>query len=173
MPSLARPPRGASLRRMTRRLLALLAAPLLAAAAPVLAQNPDADPTVEFAADDPAMDAAIAEAQRTLPEFLAAIADPPAGARDFAIKYPLGGWEHIWVDNLRLDGDRMSGTLANAPEQEGHRLGERVSVPLAEISDWAYRAPDGVMQGHRTTRVLLAQLPEDLAAAISEDFGWR
>ena len=51
--------------------------------------------------------------------------------------------------------------------QEGHRIGEPVSVPLAEISDWAYRAPDGVMQGHRTTRVLFPQFPAELTAAIT------
>lgn len=157
---------------MTRLLLAVLAAPLLAAS-PALAQNADADPTIEFAADDPVMDAAIAEAQRTLPEFLAALADPPAGASSFVVKFPLGGWEHIWVDDLKFDGKRITGALANAPEQEGHRLGERVSVPLAEVSDWGYRTPDGVMQGHRTTRVLLDQLPEEVSAAIAADFGWN
>jgi len=159
---------------MKLSLASLLAAPLLAAACPsvALAQNPDADPTIEIAADDPVMDAAIAEAQRTLPAFLAVLAHPPAGAEGFVIKFPLGGWEHIWVDNLARDGDRITGTLANAPEQEGHRLGERVSVPLAEVSDWAYRAPDGVMQGHRTTRVLMAQLPAEVVAAITRDFGW-
>lgn len=158
-----------------KRFLALLAVPLLVCAVPTsvaLAQNADADPTVPIDADDPAMDAAIAEAQRTLPEFLAVLDRPPAGAGDFVIKFPLGGWEHIWVDNLRHQGDTITGRLANAPEQEGHRLGERVTVPLSEISDWAYRAPDGVMQGHRTTRVLLPQFPEDLAAAIIDDFGW-
>src|SRR5687768_751952 len=152
---------------MKRFLLSLLAVPVLASAIPgstALAQNPDADPTVPIDADDPVMDAAIAEAQRTLPEFLAVLADPPAGAGDFVIKFPLGGWEHIWVDDLSVEGDRISGALANAPEQEGHRLGERVSVPLTEISDWAYRAPDGLMHGHRTTRVLLPQFPADLAA---------
>lgn len=153
----------------------LLAASLLLSAAqstPALAQNPDADPTIAFEADDPVMDAAIAEAQRTLPEFLAVLADPPAGAGEFVIKFPLGGWEHIWVDNLRVRGDRILGNLANAPEQEGHRLGDDVSVPLAEVTDWAYRAPDGVMQGHRTTRVLLQQVPEEAAAAVLADFGW-
>ena len=50
--------------------------------------------------------------------------------------------------------------------QEGHRIGEPVSVPLAEISDWAYRAPDGVMQ------VLFPQFPAELTAAIKEDFRW-
>lgn len=155
--------------------LALIAAPLMLCALPsvALAQNADADPTIYIEADDPVMDAAIAEAQRTLPEFLAVLDDPPRGASEFAIKFPLGGWEHIWVDNLRHQGDRIVGNLANAPEQEGHRLGERVSVPLAEISDWAYRAPDGVMQGHRTTRVLFAQFPDDLVAALVEDFGWE
>lgn len=157
---------------MKRLLAVLLAAPLLASA-PVLAQNADADPTVAFEADDPVMDAAIAEAQRTLPEFLAALADPPIGASEFGIKYPLGGWEHIWVGNLRRDGDRITGTLANAPEQEGRRLGERVSVPLADVSDWAWRSPDGVMHGHHTTRVLFPQLPEEVVEAIRQDFGWQ
>jgi len=158
---------------MTR--LLPLAALLLAAALPsaASAQNPAADPTIAIAEDDPAMDAAIAEAQRTLPEFLAVLADPPAGASDFTIKFPLGGWEHIWVSDLVLAGDRVTGTLANTPEQPDHRLGERVSVPLAEISDWGWRAPDGVMMGHRTTRVLFAELPDELVAAIREDFGWK
>ena len=31
---------------------------------------------------------------------------------------------------------------------------------------------DGVMQGHRTTRVLLQQVPEEAAAAVLADFGW-
>lgn len=157
-------------RRIVRLALASFAAPLLALAAPAPAQN--ADPTVAFEADDPVMNAAIAEARRTLPEFLAALADPPAGAADFAIKYPLGGWEHIWVSDLGIDGEAVTGALANAPEQEGHSLGERVRVPIAEISDWAWRAPDGIMQGHRTTRVLLGQLPDELATAIRADFGW-
>jgi uncharacterized protein YegJ (DUF2314 family) len=161
---------------MKHPLLAVLAAPLLALALPSYsaeAQNPNADPVVDVEEDDPVMDAAIAESKRTLPEFLAALDNPPPQAGEFGIKYPLGGWEHIWVENLRRNGDRIVGTLANAPQQEGHRLGERVSVPLAEISDWAYRAPNGVMQGHRTTRVLFPQLPEDLRGAIAEDFGWQ
>jgi len=160
---------------MRHFVLTLIAAPLLLFGLPsvALAQNPDADPTFDIEADDPVMAAAIAEAQRTLPEFLAALDDPPRGASDFTIKFPLGGWEHIWVGNLWREGDRIVGDLANSPEQEGHRLGERVSVPLAEITDWAYRAPDGVMQGHRTTRVLFSQLPDDLVAALVEDFGWE
>ena len=158
-----------------KRFLLALAAPLLLTALPSAvshAQNADADPTFDVAADDPVMDAAIAEAQRTLPEFLAALADPPRGAGEFTIKFPLGGWEHIWVGELRHEGGRIVGKLANAPVQEGHRIGEPVSVPLAEISDWAYRAPDGVMQGHRTTRVLFPQFPAELTAAIKEDFRW-
>lgn len=150
-----------------------LAAALLAAAAPTLAQNPDADPVIEVASDDPEMDAAIAEAQRTLPEFLAVLRDAPAGTGDIGIKFPLGGWEHIWVDKLRLDGDAIVGRLGNHPVQEGYGIGDEVRVPLAEISDWAYRSPDGVMRGHRTTRVLLGRLAPEEAADIVERFGWE
>lgn len=45
------------------------------------------------------MDAAIAEAQRTLAEPHAVLSDSPAGASEFGIGYPLGDGEHVWVGN--------------------------------------------------------------------------
>ncbi|HWT31381.1 MAG TPA: DUF2314 domain-containing protein [Croceibacterium sp.] len=158
-----------------KRQLAFALATLLAAAVPftaALAQDAGEDQVYQVDADDPVMDAAIAEAQRTLPDFLALLAEPPAGTSEFMIKYPLAGWEHIWVDNLTIEGEAIAGALANTPVEEGYQFGQRVSVPLAEISDWAYRAANGVMQGHRTTRVLLGQAPDEMAAAILADFGW-
>ena len=159
---------------MKPSLLSFAAALLLAAAcsSPAPAQNADADEVFEVDADDPEMDAAIAEAQRTLPEFLAVLADPPPGASELQIKFPLAGWEHIGVDELEHRGDRIVGRLANNPVEEGYRRGDRVSVPLADVSDWAWRDADGVMQGNRTTRVILARMAPAEAAPIREYLGW-
>lgn len=147
-------------------LAALLADPLAAA-------EPRAEPdeTVDVATDDRRMNAAKAKARRTLPAFLAVLA-APAGARDIAFKYPLEGWEHIWVEQVARRGDSLTGRLANNPRAPGYRLGQRVTVPLSVVSDWAYRDPAGVMQGHFTTRALLSQLAPDEARQIREAFGW-
>lgn len=122
---------------------------------------------------DPAMNAAIAEAKRTLPEFLAKLDSPPPGTGEFVFKYPLGGWEHIWVEQVSRKGDTLTGRLSNVPVQEGFKHGDTVSVPLRAVSDWAYRDAQGVMQGHRTTRVLLPRLDPEQAAAIREAMGWK
>lgn len=154
-----------------------LAAPALALAlcAPALADPPQEggeSTVVMVKTGDPRMRAAIAAARRTLPQFLALVDSPPAGTREYTFKYPLGGWEHIWVDHVAHRGDTLTGRLANVPEQEGYRQGQRVTVPIGEVSDWAYRDAKGVMQGHRTTRVLLPRLDPADARAIREAFGW-
>lgn len=147
------------------------------AATPVAAQkqpagNADADPIEWVEADDPAMDAAIAQAQATLPEWLGVLANPPRGYANIVFKFPLGGTEHIWVDNVRREGDMLHGTLANNPFQPGWAIGDRVSVPLADVSDWAYFDAAGVAHGYRTIVVLFSQMDPAEVAAIRRNFGW-
>jgi uncharacterized protein YegJ (DUF2314 family) len=154
----------------------LAALALLIAAPPLLAQSTTAagtaDKVIAVSDQDPAMNAAIAEARRTLPEFLRVVDRPPPGVRDVAFKYPLAGWEHIWVTNVSRHGQVLVGELDNEPQAEGFRIGQRVEVQLAQVSDWSYRGADGVMRGHRTTRVLLPRLPEEEAAQIKAWMGW-
>lgn len=144
---------------------------MLAPLSPAAAQGDAFTPT-EVRADDPALLAAADAAQRTLPGFLAVLAAPPPGAGDFAIRFALNGWEHIWVDDLRLADGRIVGRLANTPVQAGFRLGQEVSVPLALVNDWAWRDGAGVMRGHRSTRVLLARLDPAEAVALRAWLGW-
>src|SRR5690606_8504564 len=74
------------------------------------------DPIVEFSEEDAAMNAAIANARETYPQFLAAFR--AASARDadnFMVKVGMatsdGGEEHIWVSNLSREGERLFGQL--------------------------------------------------------------
>lgn len=150
--------------------LALTATPL----APAFAQDIDEpDPIVEMPAGDETMSAAKAEANATLREWLEVLADPPFGTRDIGFKFPLDGWEHIWVANVRREGDFLEGQLANAPHSEGYQYRDFVRVPLSDVSDWSYRDTDGVMRGHRTTRVLFSELPPETVAEIKAAFGWE
>ena len=122
--------------------------------------------------DDPEMNRAIAEAKRNLPDFLDVLEKPPAGATRIGFKFPLGGWEHIWVGDVSRDGTYLIGRLNNDPIQEQYSLGDPVRVPLSDVSDWAWMDKDGVMRGQFTTRVLLDRLDPDTADAIRKSLGW-
>jgi uncharacterized protein YegJ (DUF2314 family) len=126
----------------------------------------------EVEAADPEMNAAIAEAQRTLPDFIAIVRNPPAGITAITFKFPLGGTEHIWVSDVKIYGDTFTGRLANVPLKPEHHQGDAVRVPFKDVSDWAYLSASGVMQGHRTTRVLLGRIDPEQAKQIRTYFGW-
>lgn len=127
--------------------------------------------TVE--ASDARMNAAIAEARATLPDFLTAYRSGRFDRASFVIKYPLGGWEHIWVEIEAIENDVVVGRLSNVPAQPEYQQGQAVRVPLTDVSDWAYRDKAGVMVGHRTTRVILPQLNSDTRRSVEEFLGWK
>ncbi len=126
----------------------------------------------EVSSEDPEMNRAKAEARQRLAEFLKIVRNRPAGVSDISFKYPLGGWEHIWVENVRIEGSQLTGRLSNLPAQEGHRQGDAVQVPFADVSDWSYRDASGKMQGSFTTRAILDRMPPETAAEIKADFKW-
>lgn len=132
----------------------------------------DREDMVTVEASDARMNAAIAEARASLPDFLSAYRSGRFDPASFVIKYPLGGWEHIWVDITSIDKDVVNGRLSNVPAQPAYRQGQVVRVPLTDISDWAYRDERGVMVGHRTTRVLLPQMDADMRRSVEEFLGW-
>lgn len=137
------------------------------------APAPGGNGIVFFDENDAAMAAAIAEARRTYPQFLAAFdIAPPLRQGDYMVKLALatpdGGEEHIWVDNLRIDGDRMFGMLANEPGNlPGMRRGSPVEIDHARVSDWSIDGSEG-MYGNYTTRVMLPHMNEADAAALRE-----
>lgn len=160
---------------MKRSYPLLLTAAALAAAllpSPASAQKDDYG-IISVSEQDREMNGAKAEAKRTLPGFLKLLAAPPARTRSYQIKYPLAGWEYIWVGELQLEGDAIVGTLINDPEEPGYKFGQTVRVPLKDVADWGYYNADGVMQGHYTTRVLLKRVDPAEAAEIRAALGWR
>jgi uncharacterized protein YegJ (DUF2314 family) len=127
-------------------------------ATPVVAQ----DPVTNYADNDAAMNAAIAEAQATLPLFLGNALDAEGIGRDSAgVKVAIptvqnAGHEHIWVTPFRLwDDGTLSGYLANQPNDLGPlREGDRVDFTQSQISDWSLFTPEGKMWGNYTSRVM-------------------
>jgi uncharacterized protein YegJ (DUF2314 family) len=165
-----------------RQLLAPLLIAALVAPAPLLAQGrnssvkisgQDVDEVVNVPVDDAAMLAAIAEAQRTLPEFLAVLAKRDPAISRITFKFALGGKEHIWVSGVERDGEFLTGRLSNVPVMRGFSYGQPVRVPMNQISDWGYRGADGVMRGHFTTRANMPRFSPALRKEILADFGWK
>lgn len=148
---------------------ALLLAPLSLAAQE---QKPEGDPVMTVRDTDERMNAAKAKALETSDKWLAILADPPLGTANITFKFPLEGYEHIWVDNVARDGAYLTGRLQNNPHAEGWRMGDPVRVPISDISDWGYVDPVGKAHGFYTVRVMLDYMPPEEAAAVRESYGW-
>lgn len=127
-------------------------------------------PVVQVANDDPRMIAAVAEARRRWPEFVAAFkARQPGG--NYAVKAPItreGNTEFIWLEVIGLEPDYVHGKLANDPiDLGGLKLGDQVEVPVADLNDWTYAhdAAAGEMAGLFTVKVLTETYSQQLAKA--------
>lgn len=150
---------------MLRPLTILLA---LTLTAPAFAEKHDQQgipDTLElFSAGDVTMNAAIAEAQRTLPLFLNAMLDANGVSRDGSVKVSFqtfpddNGNEVIWVTAFRrLPDGSFTGRLNNQPFHLGNwQMGDAVSFPASAIQDWSLASPQGSF-GNYTTRVIAAQ----------------
>ena len=99
---------------------------------------------------------AVAEAQRRLPEFVAALKQR-SGER-FSLLAGFKTWnnrvEQLWLDEVQLDDDGFSGVLADRPRAVvGIRIGQRLVVEAPQVTDWTF-ARDGREFGAFTQRPL-------------------
>ena len=138
--------------------LMLLGASLATASSPVIAQ------VVDFRSSDAEMNRAVAQAQQTLPDFVALFRSRKGErhAVKVAIPYDDGNArEHIWMDLTAVEGDVFVGRVANAAVYlAGQSNGAAYRAPSATGSDWNYMA-GGEMHGSYTTRVAMKSLSPD------------
>ena len=128
---------------------------------PLTAAHAQGDAMIDYASDDAVMEVAIAKARASLPRFLdqAAAADLSQGGWLVKWAHPVpGGNEHIWVQLTRVAANRIEGVLANAPNGFAGAVGDPVTVPRSEVSDWSFTSDDGRLHGNYTTRVMLPAL---------------
>ena len=79
--------------------------------------------------------------------------------------------EHMWVDEVTFDGDRVGGVLISSPNWVGSvAQGDFVSAPFGELGDWMFSANDLAYGGY-TVNVLRAQMPTDELEAHDEAWG--
>ncbi len=118
------------------------------------------DPIYSVNDDDAAMDAAMAKAVQTFPDFLKAFAAQDTSNSEYTVKYrffygPGGdGVEHMWLSDLHYKNDKLFGLLNNSPARVvRHEEGDTIEIKMDMVSDWMY-VRDGNMIGGYTMHVL-------------------
>ncbi len=108
---------------------------------------------VEVMVGKPKLAEAVAEAQRRLPEFVAAFARS-GGKAPFAVLAAFedrARREFMWVDVTKIDREIVHGILRNKPNRvRGFRAGQKVGVKMIDVVDWIY-GEGGTRHGAFTT----------------------
>jgi len=129
------------------------------------------DKTINVDDDDPEMLAAISKARESLPQFWQIFTAHSQGEKGFALKVRIkdgSTTEHFWAIDLEHHDSMTLGTINNDPNKVGTiKLGERIKIPEADISDWMYLR-DGKVVGNYTLRPLLKKMPAKEAEQLSK-----
>jgi uncharacterized protein YegJ (DUF2314 family) len=147
------------------RLVVLAAMAALAMPAASIAQDSS---YIKIPNADPEMEAAKAQARAGLGYFWEKFANPGPGESGFAIKvalpYGANSSEHIWTKDIERKDGKITAVINNVPRDvKTVRLGQRIEVADAQISDWFYLR-DGKMVGNYTMRPMLKRMPPQDAA---------
>ena len=122
------------------------------------------DKVINIEEDDPEMVAAIKTARETLPHFWQVYEKPTRGETNFALKVKITdkqGTEHFWATDIQRRDGKVTGTINNDPNiVKSVKLGDRMEIPEADISDWLYMRDDKMI-GNQTVKPLFKQMPAD------------
>lgn len=150
-------------------------AAILLASYPCAATDKISDRTVKVSEQDKNMNLAIAEAKRTLDDFLALSKKPPDGASNFKLKVMLsdeGGVEHLWFIPFKEIKDGFAGVLANDPQVVGSVVaGKTYAFKREQITDWGYEL-NGKQIGSFTVCALFKTMPKAEVARYKKDHGF-
>ena len=146
------------------------------------------DPLFWISGSDTEMKAAIENAQRTFPEFakeleiesrriVPALDEALVKAFFFEPGTPEQG-EHMFVDEVRLEGKIVHGVLVGTPQfVTSLSEGQRVSIPVTRISDW-FIVINGRGKGGHTLGVIAKQMGTSAYRKVANEppfswFAWR
>jgi uncharacterized protein YegJ (DUF2314 family) len=123
------------------------------------------NPVVGFSDKDPEYVKAVAEAKKTLPNFIERLGHPRPGEIfivDAGVPTPTGEPEFIWLNKLSYADHKFTGLLTDEPlHVPGKHKGDKVTVEEGEVDDWAiYRKGIEGSEGSYTAKVLAAKTDE-------------
>lgn len=126
---------------------------------------PSEDKVINVATEDAEMNAAIKIARETLPTFWSKMADHASNEEAFSLKLGISDGkmtEHFWCGDIRGSAIAANCVIANEPtDVHTVKMGQRVEVDPAIISDWMYMQ-SGKIKGGQTIRALIPHMaPEE------------
>ncbi len=134
------------------------------------------DQTRLISGQDRAMNAAIAEARKTLDEFLALAKNPPQGASGFKIKAMVSdenGIEHLWFSPFKEVAGGFAGVLVNEPTIiKSMKYGSVYGIRREQITDWGY-VQDGKQKGSFTVCALFLTMDKVTVERYKSDHGFE
>jgi uncharacterized protein YegJ (DUF2314 family) len=120
-------------------------------------ERPGEPDVVAVEPTDPEMTQASSQARDTLGEFVRRLDEPPESQSSTSLKVRLTEGdvvEHLWLVSVSHAGDSFTGVVNNEPVNlKAVHLGQSVTVPKAQISDWL-AVDNGRLVAGYTLRVL-------------------
>jgi uncharacterized protein YegJ (DUF2314 family) len=130
---------------------------------------------VRVGPDDRALNDAIAEARRSVDDFIAELPRLQADGAYVSVKAPVAAEndiEHIWLADLEYREGTFYGTLGNEPLSAAIALGDPYSISADEISDWMALRGDQLYGGY-TIFAARDALDDAQRARFDESIGFR
>jgi uncharacterized protein YegJ (DUF2314 family) len=107
-------------------------------------------PVLGILPNDPRLQAAVSEARRRWPEFVAAFEQRESG-QFFSVKVPVREGkqtEFMWLSVSALEHEMIYGRLDNEPVvMKRLHAGDQLRVPVGELNDWLYTRGDTLTGG--------------------------
>ena len=124
----------------------------------------DSNEMVESDRQNPAVSAAVRQAQAGLSDFLALAAKPPANTRDFKVQVMAedsNGIETFWITHFTPLQQRFIGEVANEPQiVKSVVWGQQLRFTREQITDWGY-LKNGRQVGSFTICALFKDMPPE------------
>lgn len=153
-----------------------LIAPLLALGLTAFhATARDTNEVVSADRQNPAVSAAVRQAQAGLSDFLALAAKPPADTRDFRVQVMVednNGIETFWITHFRPLEQGFIGELANEPQiVKSVTWGQQLRFTREQITDWGY-LKNGRQVGSFTVCALFKEMPPEQVEFYRSQYGF-
>ncbi len=124
----------------------------------------DSNEMVESDRQNPAVSAAVRQAQAGLSDFLALAAKPPANTRDFKVQVMAedsNGIETFWITHFKPLQQGFIGEVANEPQiVKSVVWGQQLRFTREQITDWGY-LKNGRQVGSFTICALFKDMPAE------------
>ena len=161
-----------------KRIRFLLVAFMVASILFIILDDPEvdgpADSIVAVHVDDGEMNDAMRRARATVGVLIDRMPALQASGASVSVKFPLtenGKTEHVWMGTPRVEGPNFTGFLSSVPNGlPSWSQGDRVTVPIAAISDWMALA-DNTLYGGFTVHVLHGRGTQGDRQALTDTLG--